>query len=262
VTVATADARLTVALGEYDTGWHDPQASIATAGRLVERVSSIGVDLVVLPEMATTGFTMESDRAVPIESNDIQALQQIASQNRVWLVAGVALRVNGSSSCATNAAVAIDPTGAIAAVHHKRRLFVPGGEDRAYESGERPTIVDIDGVRFGLFICYELRFAEVFAEVADDVDGMIVIANWPVSRQEHWDALLRARAIENQCFVIGVNRTGVADGLTYSGGSVVYDPWGARVPAAVASGVRVATVSSAKTRDVRAKYPFLRDRQM
>lgn len=262
MTTAVGDARLTVALGEYDTGWHDPRASIATADRLVERVSSIGVNLVVLPEMATTGFTMEADRAVPVESDDVRALQRIAARNRVWLVAGVALRTDDASSCATNAAIAIDPSGTIAAVHHKRRLFALGGEDRAYRSGDHSTIVEIDGVRFGLFICYELRFAEVFAEVAEDVDGMIVIANWPVTRQEHWDALLRARAIENQCFVIGVNRTGVADGLTYSGGSVVYDPWGARVPAAVASGVRVATVSSAKTRDVRAKYPFLCDRQM
>ena len=76
-------------------------------------------------------------------------------------------------------------------------------------------------MRVALFICYELRFPEVFAEVAAEVDAMIVIANWPAARQEHWDALLRARAIENQCFVIGVNRIGVADGLTFAGGSVV-----------------------------------------
>lgn len=254
-------ARLTVALGEYDIGWQDPSASIAAADRLIERVAAVGVDLVVLPEMATTGFTMDTSHAVSVESSDIARLQQIATRHDVWLVAGAALRTDGPESESINAALAIDPGGAITAVHRKRRLFAYGGEDRAYAEGDRPTIVDINGVRCALFICYELRFPEVFGEVANDVDAMIVIANWPAARQEHWDALLRARAIENQCFVIGVNRTGVANGLTYSGGSVVYDPWGERLSATLAGGVRLVSVHASRTQEIRERFPFLRDRR-
>jgi omega-amidase len=255
-------ARLTVGLGEYDLGWHDPSASIAAADRLAERVAAVGVDLVVLPEMATTGFTMDVSQAVSVESPDVAKLRQIATRHHVWLVAGVALRNDGPSSDAVNGALAIDPSGGVVALHRKRRLFAYGGEDRWYAEGDRPTIVDICGVRVALFICYELRFPEVFAEVASEVDAMIVIANWPAARQEHWDVLLRARAIENQCFVIGVNRTGVADGVTYAGGSVMYDPWGDRLTATLAGGVRLATIHASRTREIRERFPFLRDRRV
>jgi predicted amidohydrolase len=257
-----ATGRLTIGLGEYDIGWHDPSASIAAADRLVERVASMGVDLVVLPEMATTGFTMDVSQAVSIESPDVAKLRQIAARHDVWLVAGAALRVDGPTSEPVNGSLAIDPSGSIAAVHRKRRLFALGGEDRSYAEGDRPTIVDMCGVRVALFICYELRFPEVFAEVASEVDAMIVIANWPAARQEHWDALLRARAIENQCFVVGVNRTGVADGISYNGGSVVYDPWGERLTATLAGGVRLVTIHASRTREIRERFPFLRDRQV
>src|SRR5258708_30068912 len=103
-----------------------------------------------------------------------------------------------------------------------------------------------------MFICYELRFPELFAPVAPDVDAMIVIANWPRSRQHHWDVLLRARAIENQCYVIGVNRTGVANGLAYSGGSAAFDPWGEGVTAQPANGTRIAAPDAQRRASARA----------
>jgi predicted amidohydrolase len=261
-TATAATDRITIALGEYDIGWHDPAASIAAADRLVERVAAVGVDLVVLPEMSTTGFTMDSSRAVSLDSPDVAGIRQIATRHRVWVIAGVAARAAGPQSPAVNAALAINPSGEIVATHFKRRLFAYSGEDKSYTSGDKITTVEIDGVRIGMFICYELRFPEVFAPVAASVDAMVVIANWPSARQEHWDTLLRARAIENQCFVIGVNRTGTANGLAYSGGSVVYDAWGDRVSSALTGGVRVATIQASHARDIRARYPFLRDRQV
>ena len=96
-------ARITVALGEYDTGWHDPQASIAAASRLVTRVAEVGADIVVLPELATTGATIESERAVSIESHDVDALRDIARAHRMWLIAGVALRDDEPAASAVNA---------------------------------------------------------------------------------------------------------------------------------------------------------------
>jgi predicted amidohydrolase len=100
----------------------------------------------------------------------------------------------------------------------------------------------------------------VFAPVAEQVDAMVVIANWPAARQNHWDALLRARAIENQNFVIGVNRTGSGGGLVYAGGSTVFDPWGDRVNPACSSDLRIVSINAAQTETVGREYPLLRDR--
>lgn len=257
----TPSARLTVALGEYDTGWHDPKASLAAASRLVKRVAEVGADLVVLPELATTGATTESERAVSLDSADVSAIRAMARQHGMWIVAGVALRVDDGGPCAVNAAVAIDPNGEIAGIHRKRRLFALDGEDRSFTPGDSATIIEINGVKLGLFICYELRFPELFRPVADQVDGMVVVANWPAVRQEHWDALLRARSIENQCFVIGVNRTGNANGLAYIGGSTVFDPWGARISPMPVHATRIASIDAERVRRLRETHPFLRDRQ-
>lgn len=254
------NARLTIALGEYDTGWHDSRASLASAAKLARSVSAVGVDVVVLPEMATTGFTMDAAQAVPLDAPEVDGLRRIASENSVWLIAGVALRDDRDPSLAVNASLAIDPTGEIVATHHKQRLFAYGDEDRHYQPGTDSTTIAIGGVRLGMFICYELRFPEVFAPVASDVDAMVVIANWPRSRQQHWDVLLRARAIENQCYVVGVNRTGVANGLAYTGGSSAFDPWGEWVTASNTNGTRIVALDAQRVADVRAEYPFLKDR--
>lgn len=221
-----------------------------------------GADVVVLPEMATTGFTMDTSWAVEINSSEIAGLQDIARANRTWLIAGVALRADDAESRAVNASLAIDPSGTITAVHRKQRLFAYGDEHRHYSAGTAPTTVTIGGVRVAMFICYELRFPEVFAPVAAEVDVMVVIANWPAARLAHWDALLRARAIENQCYVIGVNRLGVANGLEYTGGSTAFDPWGERMTGSMADGTSAIAVDADRVAGVRAEYPFLEDRRI
>jgi predicted amidohydrolase len=98
--------------------------------------------------------------------------------------------------------------------------------------------------------------------VAAEVDVMVVIANWPAARLAHWDALLRARAIENQCYVTGVNRLGVANGLEYTGGSTAFDPWGERMTGSMADGTSAVAVDADRVAGVRAEYPFLEDRRI
>lgn len=250
--------RLMVALGEYDTGWHDPKASLAAASRMIRRVAEVGADMVVLPELATTGATTEGDRAVPLESPDVTAIRAMAKSSQMWVIAGIALR-EARGACAVNAAVAVNPAGEIVAVHRKQRLFGFAGEDREFTPGNESTVLDVNGIKLGLFICYELRFPELFRPVAAQVDAMVVVANWPANRHEHWDALLRARAIENQCFMIGVNRTGFADGLSYLGGSTVFDPWGDRLSPTPVHSTRIATIDRERVRKLRESHPFLKD---
>jgi predicted amidohydrolase len=260
-----AAAPLRAALGEYDTGWHDPETSVRRARDVVAAAVRLHARLVVLPEMCTTGFTMEGTRwAEPLSTDrgSSGALASLAQEFQVWVLAGLAVRED-SPARLVNAAVLFDPAGSISAIYRKQRLFAYSGEHEVYAAGEGPVVVTIEGARLGLFICFDLRFPELFRAVAPDIDAALLIANWPERRRPHWDVLTRARAIENQCYVVAVNRTGVGDGIEYDGGSVAYDPWGE--PLGIGGGgnaPRVVDIDPARVKLVRARYPFLRELEL
>ena len=249
---------LRVALGEYDVGWQDPPASLDRAAALVGRAAGAGARLVVLPETCATGFTMDAARwAEPLDGPSATRLGALAAEHGLWIVAGLALR--DGAGAAVNAAVLLDPSGRPAAVHRKRRLFGHGGEPDAYAPGAEPTVATVDGVRLGLFVCYELRFPELFREVARDVDAIVLIANWPAARRAHWDALVRARAIENLACVVAVNRVGDGGGIAYDGGSVAYSPWGDALPNVAPGEPRTVELDPAVVAETRRRYRFLED---
>lgn len=251
------DATLRVALGEYDTGWGDPAASLDRASVCVTRGAANGARLIVLPEMCTTGFTMNPEKmAEGIDGPSFARLSTLAAVNDVWIMAGIAMR---SDAGYTNVAAVFDPEGSLIATYAKQRLFSPSLEHERYIPGVVPVVIDMDGVRVSPFICYDLRFPEIFRSAAPWSDLIVVIANWPAPRRAHWDALLPARAIENLSYVIGVNRTGSADGLTYDGGSVAIDPWGMPVMVRVPGSPSVADISTARVSSIRRQYPFLDD---
>ena len=241
---------LRVALGEYDLGWQDAARSLARAREVVRRAAANGARLVALPEMATTGFTMDTSHATPIAGGDASRLAEVAAAHDVWLVAGVAARDDDGPF---NAAIVADPKGSIVAVYRKQRLFSYGGEHESYAPGDHAVVVDVEGVRIAPFVCYDLRFPELFREVAAEIDAFVLVANWPAARRAHWDVLTRARAIENQAYFIAVNRTGTGGGLDFDGGSVAYDPWGERL------GGPIVSVDPARVREIRERYPFLAD---
>lgn len=258
----TSAAPLRVALGEYDTGWHDPEVSLRRAHDVIGAAARLRARVVVLPEMCTTGFTMEGTRWAEPLSPDHGASGTLAAAAReyhVWVLAGLAVRET-SPARLVNAAVLFDPAGSIAAIYRKQRLFTYAGEHEVYAPGDAPVVVTIEGVRVGLFICFDLRFPELFRAVAPEIDAALLVANWPERRRVHWDVLTRARAIENQCYVVAVNRTGTGDGVEYDGGSVAYDPWGE--PVGIGGGgnaPRVVDIDPARVKLVRARYPFLRE---
>ena len=257
-TVPEGGATLRVALGEYDIGWQEPDASLDRAAVCVSRAASTGARLVVLPEMCTTGFTMEPERwAESLDGPSFARLSTMAAVNDVWVMAGVAMRTDTGYS---NVAAVFNPEGSLVVTYAKQRLFSFAGEDEHYLAGVVPAVIEIEGVRVSPFICYDLRFPELFRAAAPWSDLIVVIANWPAARRPHWDALLPARAIENLTYVAGVNRTGSGGGLHYDGGSTAYDPWGLPVAqrTAVASPT-IVDVSAARVSSIRAKYPFLDD---
>jgi predicted amidohydrolase len=254
----SADVTLRVALGEYDTGWHQPDGSLNRAEVCIARAASTGARLVVLPEMCPTGFTMEPEQwAEPVDGPVFERLRVLAQQHDVFVLAGIAMR---DALGHHNVAAVFDPDGSLIATYAKQRLFAYAEEHDHYVAGTTSVIVDVDGVRVAPFVCYDLRFPELFRAAAPATDLMVVIANWPAARRPHWDALLPARAIENLSYVVGVNRTGPGGGIRYDGGSAAYDPWGQSVATRMAvASPSVVDVSTARVRSVRESYPFLAD---
>jgi predicted amidohydrolase len=191
-----------------------------------------------------------------------QHLSAEAARFRVNVVAGIATKSEGQCF---NSALLFGPDGSRQGAYDKQKCFAYAGEDKSYAAGTEGALFEIDGIRLLPMICYDLRFAELFLPLAPFADAVIVVANWPESRQAHWETLIRARAIENQLFVGAVNRVGEGGGLHYAGDSALIGPWGddrplRRVPtshgAALMGDIEVAEVNR-----VREKYPFRVDRR-
>ena len=247
---------ITVALGEYDIGWHDAALSLERAAGIARQASAAGAQVLALPEMCITGFTMEAESFAEAEDGpSVRRLAAIAGEHRLWIVGGASIKKPDGRY--VNSALVFSPDGELVTSYEKQRLFGYAGETDVYSAGESHCVVEIDGLSVGVFICFDLRFPELFREVGPDVDAFVLIANWPNARQSHWEVLTRARAIENQAYMIAVNRVGDGGGLSYDGGSVVYDPWGERCDrAAETGGLRIGEISKSVVERARKAFPL------
>ena len=183
-----------------------------------------------------------------------------AARYGLWLAGSLPERRSGAER-PYNTLVVAGPGGE---VHRYRKIhpFSHAGENQHYLAGDAFTSVVIEGLRFTLFVCYDLRFADEFWATAAQTDAYLVVANWPEKRRWHWTALLKARAIENQAYVIGVNRVGEGGGLRYRGDSRILDPMGQVLAAASEQeALLIADLDAATVRRTRQKLPFLLDRR-
>ena len=259
--------KIKVELMQFDSAWQNTAANLEALQTKYAVLSKEICDLLVLPELFHSGFSMQPELfAESIEGEVSQALTNLAKQNSTNIVAGVAQRkvhsnCHGKEVNFFNTALAFNNEGEQIGSYAKQRLFSYASEDKTYTAGYKPEIINISGEPFALFICYDLRFPELFREVANKVKGFIVLANWPEIRQAHWEALLKARAIEYQCFVIGVNRIGQdGNGLHYSGGSSVISPMGELLLYADKNTEFSAVEIDLQAVDeVRKQFPFLKD---
>ena len=201
--------------------WCDAAENLRHAEELIK--SQPGADVYVLPEMFTTGFCMEPSRiAEPMEGPTLAWMRRVASETDAAIVGSVAtIAPEGGYK---NRMYFVEPNGQVF-YYDKRHLFSYSGEDKHYEAGRERVIIEWRGVRFFLQVCYDLRFP-VFARNCDDYDVALYVANWPDKRRMAWDILLRARAIENQAVVIGVNRVGTDPMCNYDGGTAAIDFFG------------------------------------
>jgi len=249
-----------VAAIQHDITWENAQATREHVRPLIAQAAHAGARLIVLTEMFATGFTMYPERIAEDEGGpNEQFLQEQARLHDAYVIASIAQR--GPDGKFRNNAVVAGPDGATRR-YAKIHPFSYSGEHEHYTAGTDFLTVDVDDLRVSVFVCYDLRFADEFWALAQHTDLYVVPANWPEPRREHWRALLRARAIENQSYVLGVNRVGTVKELNHVGDSAIIDPLGRTlVEASRGEAVLVAEVSPAVVAQTRIAFPFLPDRR-
>jgi predicted amidohydrolase len=215
-------------------------------------------DLIVLPEMFTTGFTMTPQNvAEKMDGTTITWMQKIALEKKVAITGSLVIEQNHNYY---NRLVFVHPSGKTE-TYDKKHSFTLAGEDKVYTAGNQKLIVTYKGWKICPLICYDLRFP-VWARNTENYDVLIFMANWPVTRIKAWETLLKARAIENMSYVIGVNRTGIdKNNYEYSGNSLVVDYLGEELSSLQKSevGIVTATISKANQNEIRQKLGFLND---
>lgn len=212
---------------QTDIVWGDAEAN---RRNLTELIGSYeGVDLFVLPEMFATGFGFPPQQVAEPEVGGptLEWMRRMAQEGNCAVAGSVAVRT--ASDTFRNRFYFVFPDGNVE-YYDKRHLFAFGGEHLEYTPGDRRVIVTYKGFRILLQVCYDLRFP-VWMRNRNDYDMMLFVANWPVGRRAVWDVLLQARAIENQCYVLGVNRVGTDPVATYNGGSIILNAYGKTVAA-------------------------------
>lgn len=252
--------------------WEDREANLAMLEKKISAVPD-RMEIVVLPEMFSTGFTMQPERlAEPMDGPTVRWMKKMAAAKRIILTGSVVIEEGGNYF---NRLLWVLPNGQLG-YYDKRHRFAFAGEDKHYSHGHRRLIASVNGWKINLQVCYDLRFPvwarqQMYPSEANqpdrlvqpepEYDILINVANWPERRSHAWKTLLTARAIENQCFVVGVNRVG-KDGndIYHSGDSMVIDPMGETLyHKSHDEELNTITLQKSVLNDIRTKLPFLKD---
>lgn len=252
------DNKLNIALIQSDLLWENPNQNRANFTKKIENIIE-EVDIIILPEMFTTGFTMNASKvAETMDGVTISWMKELASKADVAIVGSIVISENNKFY---NRLLFVEPSGHISS-YDKRHTFTLVGEDKTYSAGKDKVILNYKGWKIRPLICYDLRFP-VWARNTEDYDVLLYVANWPKPRVSAWDALLKARAIENMCYCIGVNRVGV-DGVNsiYSGHSAAYDVLGEMITSFEPNqeDTQIVTLEKRHIQAYRNKLKFLDDR--
>ena len=244
-----------ISILQQDIVWADVEANIRRADAAVDAMP--GSDLYVFPEMFSTGFCTEPEGVAEYaDGRTLEWMKSKSAEVNAAIAGSIAVDENGRYY---NRFYFVKPDGSVFS-YDKKHLFTHGGEHQYFTAGDERVVVEYRGVRILLEICYDLRFP-VWSRNHGDYDMILYVASWPTVRLEAWKSLLVARAIENQCYVAGVNRVGNDPANEYSGGSMVIDPYG-KVIARCEDGVEMA-VSAEIDMDAletfRMKFPVLND---
>lgn len=239
-----------------------PVQNLARAGEFAQAAKREGATLVVFPEQFPTGWDPHATYFTDDGSGPIcRGWAAIARKTGIYLLGSYRKETAGMPQ---NVAAVFAPDGACIAEYAKMHLFSPGGEDDSFQPGDALATVTIGGVRFGIAICYDLRFPELFSAYRQaGCDAVVVPAAWPCVRLKHWHLFLHARALENQMYVAGVNPADDGQSFEYCGGTVVVTPQGEVAAEAEGPGGTLvfADIDPAVVRSVRSTFPVASDRR-
>ena len=248
---------LRITLAQVDLIWENPGQNRLDLEIQIRQLAGKS-DLVILPETFTTGFSMRvCDLAEPMDGSTINWLLNLSQTTGLAIGGSLLIRDN---DLYYNRFVFITPSGEIS-FYDKRHLFSLGGESNSFTPGDQRLIVNYLGWRIALYVCYDIRFP-VWCRNVNDTDLMIFTANWPASRSKVWKILLKARAIENQVYVAGVNRVGTdGNGISYLGESQLINLHGDRLPETNLTNSELITyeISKKELNDFRVKFPVAND---
>jgi len=254
--------KLKIALLQTDIAWEDKLANFAKAKTLILKAKRAGANIAVLPELFATGVTNKGARKLAESENGetVSFLKQIAKANKIGIIGSF---IEKGTAKPRNCAVAIDSKGKLVAKYAKIHPFSYSKEHLFYEPGKKASVFNFAGVKCGLEICYDIRFPELTRKMALSGARIIFVpANFGAARVEHWDTLLKARAIENQLFVVGVNRVGSAPDSAFNGHSAAYDPWGMQMnEISEKESIRIVELYLGEVDKVRKRITCFKDRQ-
>jgi predicted amidohydrolase len=250
-----------IAAVQHDIVWEDREANFERLAPQIRRAVGAGAELLLLTETFSTGFSMTPGIGEPEGGPSSEFLADRAAEHGVW-VGGTCPEIADGEQLPYNSFVLAGPDGT---VHRYRKLhpFTHAGEHERFRAGAEPVTLRIGDLRVTPFVCYDLRFADVFWQAAPETDVYLVPANWPSPRRLHWQTLLQARAIENQAYVVGCNRVGTAgDGTDHVGDTRIVSPMG-ELLATAAGGetIVLADVDAAEVAATRDRLRFLPDRR-
>jgi predicted amidohydrolase len=221
--IVERDFKVIIGIAQMDIIWEDSNKNMKKIQDFIKKASKNKVDLILFPEMALTGFTMDLNKLLLLEKEIINWIKKVARNNNINIGLGFAIKVDEKGK---NKYIMVSKDGQILAMYTKMHPFSYSGEEKKYHSGDGICVCKINEFQITPFICYDLRFPEIFQMASKEAQIITVAANWPKEREEHWITLLKARAIENQCYIIGINRVGLDDVLEYNGASIFVSPSG------------------------------------
>ena len=246
------------ALCQFQIEYEAKAQNLQRAEHMIASAAAAHAQIISFPEMSFTGFSMNVSAAGELGGETIQVMREYARKYQIAVGFGWVKR-NGEKG--ENRYTVLDEAGAILADYVKIHPFSYGGENQHYTAGSQTAVFSCAGHRFGLFICYDLRFPEIFRAVAADADVMVVAANWPEKRIAHWNKLLEARALENQCWVLGINCVGDQENLHFNGSSRAVSPEGVTADCLLdREGIIFCEIRD-EAAQFRNSFPALRDRR-
>lgn len=242
---------------QYDIVWENPKANFDIISKLLDNEQLDNIDLIILPEMFNTGFSMTGiPIAEYIDGDSIQFLKHIAGQYNAWVIASLAIVEDG---LIYNRLI-VASKQKVEFFYDKTHLFSLAGEDQVFRRGKEKLVFDYKGWSICPLVCYDLRFP-MWSFNIESIDLYIYIASWPSTRIHHWSTLLTARAIENQSFVIGLNRVGADNNnLIYNGRSAIFSFDGTKIMESEGQSCSMTQILDKKAQsEYKMKFPFIKD---